>query len=487
MMQQWCSIIAIIALLNAAGFLLQGCGGGSPTPRPTPAPTPGPAPPSPPRPLLPLQGVSYNPLPCSKKDAESQGACNRGGTPKPGIDFAQEGYSAMWGKDGRDDLGTLLRVGANAVRVDSALGLDSKTDHGAFLDRAQELGLHVMPGFHTQMLCPKFNCFEAWKSATIAGLEHGYKAKNGSDWHPAVTMLILADDPDGLNFGNVSKAVCCGGKDVCSNEAKCRVRAVLSAMDGVLMAEKEKGVKSNVMLTAAWSSDAKDSIDGKVKAGIGYFGFQDMLAGVANPGIAGYSLQSSNHDFEKAFKDRWVNSINSAAPWSFVQELVADKYVDLGFPPHKWFLAEFKAPNMASTQLTEDLKNMAAEGAKKGGYFMGAVVYQFQNDYTNPEPQLFGMFGLGDEKLDQTTDVCEDDVTTHVAHCAQWPAYCLQALDSENDRAHPVAEAWKGSADALHGQCTKLLSKASISNTVNSTNIDSRPTPPEQSGVRVVV
>jgi len=388
----------------------------------------------------------------------------------------------LCGAHGRDDLGTLARVGANAVRVDSAFGLESKHDHGAFLTRAQELGLHVLLGFHTQMLCPKYDCFDSWKRAAGIGLDHGYK--NGSGWHSAVSMLILQDNPDGLNFGGVTPQEC--GDDG-HTEAECRVKAVLSAMDGVLMAEKERGVKGTVNMTVAWSSDIKDSIDGKCMQCIGMYGFQDMVAGAADPSIAGYKLRSTKKDFQAAFANRWTHSINSAATWAYIKEQVSDKYVDKGFAPKPWFLAEFKGSGISSSQLTKDLQSMTEEGANKG-YFMGANIYQFQNDYTNPNPQLFGLFGLGDSHSGTTTDVCQEDVTTHAGDCRQWPAYCLQVSDdTKQNRAPGVATAWKGSADALHGQCTKFLSKASIINTVNSTNVDSRPTSPEQSGVRVVV
>mmetsp|Transcript_43963 Transcript_43963/g.87211 ORF Transcript_43963/g.87211 Transcript_43963/m.87211 type:complete len:491 (+) Transcript_43963:56-1528(+) len=490
MMQRWRIVITFVASLNIAAFLLQGCGGGDsptptpiPTPEPTPAPTPGPAPPGPQLDFVPIRGVTYSALPCTAKDSTDLGACNQIGVPRPGLDYVQEGYSAMWGKDGRDDLGTLLRLGANSVRVDSALGLESTKDHSAFLDRAQELGLHVMLGFHTQMICPKFNCFDAWKTAAKVGLANGLKAKVGGGWHPAVTMLILQDSPDILNFGNVTPASCTDDDKSPNALAKCRVRAVLSAMDGLLMAEKESGVKSTVNITAAWSSQVQDSIDGKVKQGIGIYGFQDMVAGVARPGLAGYKFMSSERDVKAAFEGRWTHSINTASGWDFVKEKVGDLYEQYQFPPKKWFLAEYQGVGLGPKQLTQDLQSMDEEG-EKGKHFLGANVYQFQSDYTNPTPQLFGLFGLGNASTGQTTDVCQEDETTHVAHCAKWPAYCL---DSERSRAPYVASGWNGSTATLHGQCAKLLSKANINNTSNSTDLDSRPALSGQSGVRVVV
>lgn len=418
------------------------------------------------------------------------GACNKEGSPPPAKDYVQEGYSVLWGESGRDDLGTLKRLGANAVRVDAALGLESKHDHGAFLDRAEALGVHVMPGFYTQMLCPKFDCFDAWKKATAAGLAEGYKAKSGSDWHPAVSVLVLQDAPDNLNFGGGCSLDNCTGDG--GEEAQCRVKAVLSAMDGVLMAEKEAKVKGTVKLTAAWSPAIKDSVDGKIKQQSGVFGFQDMVAGVANPKKwAKYSLRSSPEEFQKAFADRWTHSLNTESPWSFVKEKVGDPYEQYGFPPKKWFVAEFRASTMSPKQLTQDLKSMVEEASKEGSHFIGANLYEFQNDYTDQNPQKFGLFGLGDAKLGQTTDVCQEDVTspTQPPTCNKWPAYCLQAhTDKGKERAPAVAAAWpNASLDALHGQCAELLPEASINEIDNSTDQETRPDSHERSGVRVVV
>merc|ERR1712241_1008160 len=126
---------------------------------------------------------------------------------------------------------------------------------------------------------------------------------------------------------------------------------------------------------------------------------------------------------------------------------------------------------------------MGKEEGSKGGYFMGANVYQFQSDYSIPNPQLFGLFGLGNTSMGETADVCQEDVTTHAGACAKWHTYCLQVLASDHDRAPCVATAWKGSATKLHGQCAKLLSKARINSTNNNSDLDSSPTSSEQSGV----
>merc|ERR1711971_510402 len=153
----------------------------------------------------------------------------------------------QWGSDGRDDLGTMAGLGANAVRLYHSLGLGVQHDHGGFLDHAQSISLNVMPGYHTEMvtlhgLCPKFDCFMAWKNATLQGFKFGFK--RGDQWHPAISALILLNEPDFF-----------GSNPMCNpTGAWCRVKAMLSALDGLLAAEREAGVKAGrVKLTVTWS------------------------------------------------------------------------------------------------------------------------------------------------------------------------------------------------------------------------------------------
>jgi len=155
-------------------------------------------------------------------------------------------------------------------------------DHGRFLDYSQRLGLNVMPGYHVEpskirLQCPEFDCFQKWKKATIDGFERGYR--KGGSWHPAVAMAILLNEADG--FGSLPE---------CQPQGEwCRVKAAISALDGVLAAEKEAGVDAGrVKFTVTWSFATRASIDGKMR-GPGIYGFQDMVAVIHNPQIAKYT------------------------------------------------------------------------------------------------------------------------------------------------------------------------------------------------------
>ncbi|CAE8605327.1 unnamed protein product, partial [Polarella glacialis] len=115
-------------------------------------------------------------------------------------------------------------LGANAVRLYHSMGTGSEQDHGGFLDRAQALQLNVMPGMHSNEpdLCPGFDCFDAWYNATSQGFKQGFL--QGGEWHPAVAAVILMNEPD--FYENDPQCVPSG--------AWCRVKGVLSALDGFL-------------------------------------------------------------------------------------------------------------------------------------------------------------------------------------------------------------------------------------------------------------
>jgi len=188
--------------------------------------------------------------------------------------------------------------------------MDIDRDHGAFLDYSKKVGLNVMPGYYLEPSkirgqCPEFDCFQRWKKATLDGFEHGYRT--GDSWHPSVALVVLLNEADG--FGSLPECQPSG--------AWCRVKAALSALDGVLAAEKEVGVDAGrVKFTVTWSFATRESIDGKMR-GPGIYGFQDMVAGIQDPQIAKYSPRAELADLQEAFKTRWVHGLNTKSPWSF--------------------------------------------------------------------------------------------------------------------------------------------------------------------------
>merc|ERR1711979_99737 len=225
----------------------------------------------------------------------------------------------------------------------------------------------------------------------------------------------------------------------------CRVKASVSALDGVLAAEREKGIEAGrVRLAVTWSFATKTSVDGKV-SGPGNYGFQDMVAVIQNPQIAHYTPRASLDDLREAFRTRWMHGLNTKSPWNFVRDVIEKDYRQ--FLPIPWFIGEYGASGRDEAAIQADLESMQAH-ALSGHAFVGSAFLQFQTNYLKGGAAMdFGMFGLGDKVLGQTGEVCEP------GHgCRSWPVHCLTTKlawlsGSKAHRAQAVASAWGGSID----------------------------------------
>merc|ERR1740121_1527492 len=265
--------------------------------------------------------------------------------------------------------------------------------------------------------------------------------KKGDQWHPAISALILLNEPD--FFGSDPNCQPSG--------AWCRVKAMLSALDGVLAAEREAGVKvGHVRLTVTWSFGMMPSID-KVESGPGLFGFQDTIAGIANPQIANYTPRTSQQELEHAFRTRWMHGVNTQAPWSFVKQVIGSKYADR-FSPIPWFIGEYGANGQPATTIQNDLEDMQTTAETEGSDFVGAAFFQFQTAHFKGGAELnFGLFRLGSEKLWEISPPCDLEVQLQPNRCpTTWPVYCLSPQlswlpGSLGHRAEAVAAAWHGS------------------------------------------
>ena len=435
-------VVFAVGVASAIAVSLQGCGGATTTHPPSPAPTtpipttaaPPPAPPAPPAPpsksLKPLRAIAYGSLPNRNAVATD---------PIPAQDLLQSGYSAQWSSDGRDDLGLMHTMGANAVHTYHSFGYETvkKYDHGKFLDRAYDAGVHVIAGYFTQLKCDNFKCFDSWKAATLAAYDQGF-IKDGK-WHPAVSMLSLMEEPDTLNFQGSTGADCAD-----KNQNSCWLRAIISAMDGVLAAEKEKGIEgavSGVNLTVAWSMSSRSSYDGTIQNSIGIYGFYDLLNGVKDPKqICGYTPVN---DVKTAYERRWTNSINSQADWTFISGKILPEYKQ--FEPTPWFLSGY------ATHLQDDMvkwkKDLTTmDQLASTTSFLGVTLFGLSRQYQIPA-FTDGLFALGKKtaRIQSTEKVCREDVNSHFQDCKAHSVNCLCAqLEHGNNRAEAVAAVWGG-------------------------------------------
>jgi len=348
-------------------------------------------------------------------------------------DMLQEGYRALWDPAGRDDLGVIQDLGANTVRLYHSIGLEGKGHHGYFLDDAEKKGLNVMPGYHTYNAiyggCPDFDCYDTWKKYTLKAFEDGFR--RGDEWHPAVSVLLLFNELDFFRgYGKTAP-----------------LRSALSALDGVLAAEKEAGVKpGRVRLSIAWSNAPGESLDGKVK-GFAIWAMHDIAAGVADPSLADYTPRSPQADLLEAYKTRWAHGINVQTPG--ITGYMAEHYKDL--EPIPWFIGEYGANGLPEEAIERELQAMDDLARDQTDPFMGMAFFQFQAAYFKGGSEMnFGLFRMGDRQIGETGDICDKGMG-----CKRWPVYCLTTERGELPefvtlRAEAVAKSWGGKISGSH-------------------------------------
>merc|ERR1740123_758690 len=139
----------------------------------------------------------------------------------------------------------------------------------------------------------------------------------------------------------------------------------------------------------------------------------------------------------------WVHGLNTQSPWNFVRDLISQDYSR--FHPIPWFIGEYGGNGQDEDVIRRDLESMQAH-ALGNEAFLGAAFFQFQTTYWKGGAEMnFGLFGLGEEKIGETGEVCE-------LGCRTWPVHCLTTdlswlPGSKANRARAVAVAWGGLID----------------------------------------
>merc|ERR1711920_873289 len=331
---------------------------------------------------------------------------------------------------GRNDLQVIKDLGANTVRLYHSIGLDGPGNHGLFLDRAEALGLNVMPGYHTYNAvyggCPDWDCFDTWKSYTLKAFKQGFRRQSG--WHPAVSVLLLFNEPDFFRgYGNLSHA-----------------RSAISALDGILAAEREAGVHpGRVMLSIAWSNAPGKSLDGTVE-GFAIWAMQDIAFGCAHPDRLNYKPRPSQAALMEAYKTRWAHAVNVQTPG--ILGYMKKHYYQ--FEPRPWFIGEYGAGGLPKEAIETELSTMDEEARESTSPFMGAAIFQFQAAYFKGGSEMnFGLFRLGDREIGKTGDISDKGMGNKT-----FPVFCLTTEcgtlpEYVGWRAQAVAESWGGRID----------------------------------------
>merc|ERR1712051_71759 len=167
------------------------------------------------------------------------------------------------------------------------------------------------------------------------------------------------------------------------------------------------------------------------------------VAVVEDPQIAQYTPRASLGELREAFKTRWVHGLNTQSPWNFVRNIISQDYSQ--FLPIPWFIGEYGGMGQDEDVIRADLESMQSH-ALEDDAFLGAAFFQFQTTYWKGGAEMnFGLFGLGDEQIGETGEVCEQG-------CRTWPVHCLTTKlswlpGSKANRAQAVAKAWGGFID----------------------------------------
>lgn len=347
-----------------------------------------------------MKGVSYGPVPVKSKVDESS------------VDsddwFCDEAVS-MWGAAGRADLANIQHLGANMIRL---YGNDPRNDHTNFLDEALARGLSVAPGmsdypyFQGEGHCQTtdFDCFAQVKETYVQNLKGGFRSRPES-YHPALKYFNIINEPD----LKMPKMVVLGSRE----EVYQMCRSIISAFDGILEAEKEAGVRENLINFTATFSFA---VCTNCEFSRGFPGLSQMAQlddAMHHPQKYGY-LPKNN--ITAAYEARFTHSFNTANAAVEVKSLFLDPYEN-AFRNTPVYIGEYHKPH---ANQVDDLTTILGY-AQDSALFLGISFFQYQVAYWKEDQEPgeldFGMFGLG------------DDVVTSMPYFSKtYDIYCLEEV-----------------------------------------------------------
>lgn len=341
-----------------------------------------------------MKGISYAPVPKMHAGARI-----------PNDDFMADTMEPFWGtkNKGRNDMKVMRDLGANTIRL---YGNDPMKDHTAFLDAAHEHGMDVIAGFsdypYTQMkgncISTGFVCFHQIKKQYLEVLRNGFL--QGHSYHPALLSVVVMNEPDLKLLG--------GTKNFC--------RALVSAFDAVLEAEKDLGVKGQAPnFTVAFSFGVCPSCKEMGHSpGIG-----QMLAlreAMRDPESVDYTPKN---DLWFYYQRRFMNSVNTANPAFDVRNLFLQHY-EHHFAGTPVFIGEYHSPEFFDQKA--DLHNIMKIVEDPSNHLVGISFFEFQVRYDKGGAEMsFGMFGLDDEL----------EITKATIGWKEFSTHCLTAVEAK--------------------------------------------------------
>jgi len=390
-----------------------------------------------------LLGISYGPVPLKSQT---------GASALPEDDFFGDQAVPMWGRGGRGDLLHIKNLGANTVRL---YGNNPANQHTNFLDEAHMLGLKVIPGMSDHPFYQEvtnncrwntdFDCFTQVRDLYRQNLLNGFLTPDRK-YHPALRYMNVLNEPD-LKIPPTADI----GDEL---ETKQMARAVVSALDGMLEAEKDLGVTGATLNFTATFSYA-------VCRSCGNFSGRPALGQIWRLHDAIYNPDSYNYtprnDLVEAYETRFVHSYNTANPARDLKPQFLDTYTE-HFPSTPVYIGEYHS---VFWKQTEDLA-LIMKVAREHPLFMGIAYFQFQVAYWKTGSEMdFGIFGFGNRIIAEM-DFFNSD----------YDVWCLDPvvsrLDGESLADIVASEYGVGSFDA-----TTLCAANPLGVPLNQTGFDS--------------
>jgi len=303
-------------------------------------------------------------------------------------DFMSEAAKPLWGTHGRGDLKIIRQLGANTLRT---YGNDPEYDHTAFLDESEKVGLGIVPGLSdfpyvqaaNRCKLDGFDCYANIKETYLQNLRKGF-LKDGN-YHPALRHFIVINEPD-------LKTLDADGID-----PKMFSKLIISAVDGLIDAEKEAGVQGTLIkLTATFSFGLCNKCPTDM-GGQNHPALSQMLElrnAFLNPHYYGYSPKN---DLKAIFETRWINSFNTQNPATQLQGLFFGPY-EAEFPTTPVVIEEFHSWQPATNQQLEVATIWSMTQTSPVLHGFNFFEYQVRYDKDGSEMN-FGIFGLGDYRI----------------------------------------------------------------------------------------
>lgn len=320
-----------------------------------------------------VKGISYGPMPCKTSACEIHMD-----------DFFGEASKPLWGQRGRADLQIIKSLGANTVRL---YGNNPQSSHSSFLDEAHSAGLSVVAGIsdypYTQMqtncMTTNFSCYEQIKGSYYMNLMNGFMTED-KRYHPALKEVIIINEPD-LKLPGM-------------HEPQKMAKGIISALDGMLDAEAEAGIQGPLIDFTATFSFGICSTCQTLKTYPALGQMYEVQHALLNPEEYGYTPRN---DLAKFYRTRWIHSINTNAPASFVKTAFLEPY-EKHFAGIPVTIEEFHTPGKNARDDLQEILQMA----QSSSVLRGVSFFEFQVRYDKGGSEMkFGMFGLGNYSVNE--------------------------------------------------------------------------------------